>query len=70
MFGVQTKLKMYGYLKQQTILISRKLNCKHLKDKTETEAAVEGAIVVYADPLQNTTPTTMTVNVKRCLGLY
>ena len=46
----------------------KKIELQAPKDKTETEAAVEGAIVVYADPLQNTTPTTMTVNVKDAWG--
>ena len=46
----------------------KKIELQEPKDKTETEAAVEGAIVVYADPLQNTTPTTMTVNVKDAWG--
>ena len=46
----------------------KKIELQAPKDKTATEAAVEGAIVVYADPLQNTTPTTMTVNVKDAWG--
>ena len=46
----------------------KKIELQAPKDKTATEAAVEGAIVVYADPLQNTTPTTMTVNVRDAWG--